>query len=124
MVERAADTFFDGCRYPESSADVLEERLRLILEVRPGERPLLPSFGCRVHDLEAIDSEHERQVAAVLIEEALRDWAPWAGVRRVSLLDVEEDRIRLRLTGRMPSLELSFHRRETAGSRTTGKGKP
>ena len=64
MVERAADTFFDGCRYPESPADVLEERLRLILEVRPGERPLLPSFGCRVHDLEAIDSEHERQVCA------------------------------------------------------------
>ena len=124
MVERVADTFFDGCRYPESPADVLEERLRLILEVRPGERPLLPSFGCRVHDLEAIDSEHARQVAAVLIEEALRDWAPWAGVRRVSLLDVEEDRIRLRLTGRMPSLELSFHRRETAGSRTTVKGKP
>ncbi len=124
MVERAADTFFAGCRYPESSADVLEERLRLILEVRPGERPLLPSFGCRVHDLEAIDSEHERQVAAVLIEEALRDWAPWAGVRRVSLLDVEEDRIRLRLTGRMPSLELSFHRRETVGSRATVKGKP
>ena len=123
MVGRAVDTFFAGCRYPESPVDVIEERLRLILEVRPGERALLPSFGCRVHDLEAIDSEHQRQVAAVLIEEALRDWAPWAGVRRVSLLDVEEDRIRLRLTGRMPSLELSFHRRETAGSRTTVKGK-
>ena len=124
MVERAADTFFDGCRYPESPADVLEERLRLILEVRPGERPLLPSFGCRVHDMEAIDSEHERQVAAVLIEEALRDWAPWAGVRRVNLLEVDEGRIRLRLTGRIPALELSFRRRETAGSRTTVKGKP
>ena len=110
MVERAADTFFDGCRYPESPADVLEERLRLILEVRPGERALLPSFGCRVHELPAIETEHERRLAEVLIEEALHDWAPWAGVRRVLLLSAEEEQISLRLTGRLPGMEISFQR--------------
>ena len=126
MTGRAevADTFFAGCGHPEGSAGAIEERLRLILEVRPGERPLLPAFGCRVHDLEAIETEHERQVAAALIEKALRDWAPWVGVRRVNLLEVEGGRVRLRLTGRIPALEFGFHWREAAGFRALGEEKP
>jgi phage baseplate assembly protein W len=112
MVARVAETdrFFENCGGPPVSATALKERLRLILEVRPGERALLPSFGCRVHELPAIETEHERRLAEVLIEEALHDWAPWAGVRRVLLLSVEEERISLRLTGRLPGLEISFQR--------------
>jgi phage baseplate assembly protein W len=112
MVARAAatDKFFENCGGPPMSAAAIEERLRLTLEVRPGERALLPSFGCRVHELPAIETEHERRLAEVLIEEALHDWAPWAGVRRVSLLSVGEEQISLRLTGRLPGMEISFRR--------------
>ena len=112
MVARVAETdkFFGNCGGPPVSATAFKERLRLILEVRPGERALLPSFGCRVHELPAIETEHERRLAEVLIEEALHDWAPWAGVRRVLLLSVEEEQISLRLTGRLPGMEMSFQR--------------
>ena len=112
MVARVAeaDRFFENCGGPPVSATALKERLRLILEVRPGERALLPSFGCRVHELPAIETEHERRLAEVLIEEALHDWAPWAGVCRVLLLSVEEEQISLRLTGRLPGMEISFQR--------------
>jgi len=115
MVGRAItkDDFFGNRGGQGGSAAMMEERLRLILEVRPGERSLLPSFGCRVHELPAIETEHERQLAEVLVEEALRDWAPWAGVRRVQLLAVEKEKILLRLTGRLPGLELSIRRSET-----------
>ncbi len=112
MVARASATgkFFENCGGPLVSATAIEERLRLILEVRPGERALLPSFGCRVHELPAIETEHERRLAEVLIEEALYDWAPWAGVRRVLLLSVEQEQISLRLTGRLSGMEISFQR--------------
>mgnify|MGYP003311698888 CR=1 FL=1 len=68
MVARVAeaDRFFENCGGPPVSATALKERLRLILEVRPGERALLPSFGCRVHELPAIETEHERRLAEVL----------------------------------------------------------
>ena len=112
MVARVAATaeFFGNCGGSLVSATAIEERLRLILEVRPGERALLPSFGCRVHELPAIETEHERRLAEVLIEEALHDWAPWAGVRRVLLLSAEEEELSLRLTGRLPGMEISFQR--------------
>ena len=112
MVARASvtDTFFGDHGGTDLPIPVLEERLRLILEVRPGQRPLLPSFGCRVHELPAIETEHERRLAEVLIEEALHDWAPWAGVRRVLLLSVAQEQISLRLTGRFSGMEISFQR--------------
>ena len=123
MVARASvtDTFFGDHGGTDLPIPVLEERLRLILEVRPRQRPLLPSFGCRVHELAAIETEQQRQLAAVLVEESLRDWAPWAGVRSVHLLAVDKERIRLRLTGRLPGLELSF-RRAAGPGKVEGKG--
>lgn len=117
MVGRieTADAFFAGGRELERNAELIEERLRLILEVRQGERPLLPSFGCRVHELPAIEAPHERRVAEVFIEEALRDWAPWAGVRRAKLLAAEAGMIRVRLEGRAPVMEITFGLQEPPG---------
>ena len=110
MVSRieATDAFFAGTRELGADGGLVEERLRLILEVRPGERPLLPSFGCRVHGMEAIETQHDEQLAAVFIEETLGEWAPWAGVRRVKILAVDGAQIQVRLEGRAPVMDISF----------------
>ena len=110
MVSRieTTDAFFAGTRELGADAGLVEERLRLLLEVRPGERPLLPSFGCRVHGMAAIETQHDQQLAAVFIEEALGEWAPWAGVRRVKILAVECVKIQVRLEGRAPMMDITF----------------
>lgn len=110
MVGRieTTDAFFAGTRELGADAGLVEERLRLLLEVRPGERPLLPSFGCRVHGMAAIETQHDQQLAAVFVEEALGEWAPWAGVRRVRILAVEGVKIQVRLEGRAPVMDITF----------------
>ena len=110
MVGRVetVDAFFAGTRELEADGKLVEDRLRLILEVRPGERSLLPSFGCRVHGMEKIETEHDRQLATVFIEEALVEWAPWAGVRRVKLLAARDGKIQVSLEGAGPLMNLTF----------------
>lgn len=75
-----------GCLRHGVARDV-EETARLVLEVAPGERPLLPEFGWRGHLLPRLEPSVERAVAGVLAEEALGRWAPDLAVQRV---DVEE----------------------------------
>ena len=110
MVGRVetVDAFFAGTRDLEADGRLVEERLRLILEVQPGERPLLPSFGCRVHGMGKIETQHERQLAAVFIEEALAEWAPWAGVRRVKILAAGDGKIQVSLEGGGGLMNLTF----------------
>ena len=112
MVGRAetVDAFFAGTRELAADDRLVEERLRLILEVCPGERPLLPSFGCRVHAMEKIETPRELQLAEVFIEEALGEWAPWAGVRRVKVLAAQEGEIQVSLQGRGELMKLTFRR--------------
>ncbi len=61
------------------------ERIRRILAIVPGERRLLPEFGCRVH---AVDpkSPGAHDLAAGLIEDALDRWAPELGCGAVEIL--------------------------------------
>jgi hypothetical protein len=101
-----------GGRRPPS----VRERLRLVLEVEPGERPLLPEFGCAVHRMPSIESEHERQIAAVLVEEALERWAPWARVRRADVVGGTPRRLALVLSTPAGKMELEIERvRASAG---------
>lgn len=86
----------DG-RFPALRPAPVADTARLILEVVPGERRLLPAFGCRVHLLAAIDSAADRELAAVLVEEALERWAPDLRVERAEVTSVEEGVIGLRL---------------------------
>ena len=123
MVGRieTANAFFAGGRELGRNASLVREHLRLVLEVRPGERPLLPAFGCRVHEMPGIETQHERQVAAVFIEDALGDWAPWAGVRRVKLLGVEDGMIQVRLEGRAPAMEITCCLQDPPGPEAGGE---
>jgi hypothetical protein len=75
----------------------VEDSLRLVLDVVPGERPLRPEFGCRVHFLEPVAGEVDGQLAAALVEEAVERWLGWLGVRRVDVDSQEAGALRLRL---------------------------
>ena len=55
----------------------IEESIRLILGTSPGERPMRPEFGCRVHDyvFAPADAETASLVAAD-VRRALERWEP------------------------------------------------
>ena len=95
----------------------LVDTARLVLEVIPGERPLMPEFGCRLHHLTSLDGERERQIAAALVEEALERWTPWLGVERVEVLEAAQGEVRLALRARGSWHEMSLSlRRPAAGA--------
>jgi uncharacterized protein len=62
----------------------IEESIFLILSTTPGERPMLPEFGCGIHDILFAPSD-SRTVALVvhLVRQALTKFEP-----RIDLLDV------------------------------------
>jgi len=55
----------------------IEESIRLILGTSPGERPMRPEFGCRVHDyvFAPADAETASRIAAE-VRIALERWEP------------------------------------------------
>lgn len=62
----------------------IQESLRLILGTAPGERPMRPEFGCRIH--EHVFGPANSTTAAMVgldVREAIERWEP-----RVDLLDV------------------------------------
>lgn len=62
----------------------IEESLLLILATAPGERPMLPDFGCGIHDL-TFEPNNSRTIALVVLlaRQALVKYEP-----RVDVLDV------------------------------------
>ena len=73
----------------------IEESIRLILGTAPGERPMRPEFGCRIHD--EIFAEADAATAgriATDVRTALRRWEPRIDVEEVVVtLDVENPSI-------------------------------
>ena len=63
----------------------IEEAIRLILGTSPGERPMRPEFGCRIHEylFASADSETANAIGAE-VRSALRRWEP-----RIDVADVE-----------------------------------
>ncbi len=62
-------------------------RIRAVLGVEPGERPLCPEFGWAAHAMGPLDSDAKRAVAAVLAEDALRRWVGDLAVDRIDVLE-------------------------------------
>jgi phage baseplate assembly protein W len=62
----------------------IEEAIRLILGTSPGERPMRPEFGCRIHEyvFSSADGGTASAIAAE-VKAALRRWEP-----RVDVADV------------------------------------
>lgn len=62
----------------------IEEAIRLILATAPGERPMRPEFGCRIHDY--VFSSADATTAGLIayeVEAALLRWEP-----RIEVLEV------------------------------------
>lgn len=68
---------------------------RLVLEVVPGERRLLPEFGWRGHFLPDLESPAGQALGGVFAEEDLSRWAPDLGVERVDVIRVDGDEVHL-----------------------------
>jgi phage baseplate assembly protein W len=62
----------------------VEEAIRMILMTRPGERPMRPEFGCRIHEL-AFDPNDAATagLARRYVQEALLRWEP-----RIQVLNI------------------------------------
>ena len=88
---------------------------RWVLEIVPGERRLLPEFGCRVHEVESLATPVSREVAAALVEDALERWVPRLRVDRAEVVPSGGGKlaVRLRAGGNWHSLEIS-HRHPSA----------
>jgi phage baseplate assembly protein W len=64
----------------------IEEAIRLILGTSPGERPMRPEFGCRIH--EYVFSPADSATATALgneVRSALRRWEPRIDVEEVNV---------------------------------------
>jgi phage baseplate assembly protein W len=63
----------------------IRQNISIILGTQPGERQMLPDFGCRIHELLfAPDNSYAGQLAARHVEDALRRWEP-----RIEVIGVE-----------------------------------
>jgi Bacteriophage baseplate protein W len=62
----------------------IEEAIRLIIGTAPGERPMRPEFGCRIHDyvFASADGTTASAIGAE-VTEALRRWEPRIDVEDV-----------------------------------------
>jgi len=74
----------DGCLAWVDGAEKIRQSIWIILSTAPGERQMLPDFGCGIHDLvfEANTASLRAQVAA-RVRAALSRWEP-----RIDVLDV------------------------------------
>ena len=62
----------------------IRQNISIILGTRPGERQMLPKFGCRVHELMfAPNTRTTAHVAARHVEDALRRWERRIEVEKV-----------------------------------------
>lgn len=77
-----------------------EENIRqcitVILGTRPGERQMLPDFGCRIHELLfAPNNQTTAQVAATHVREALGRWEPRIEVETVNATNEPSGAVRV-----------------------------
>jgi phage baseplate assembly protein W len=68
-----------------SDEENIRENITILLSTRPGERQMLPGYGCRVHELLfAPHTSATSTQAAAYVEEAITRWEP-----RVKVLHVD-----------------------------------
>ena len=78
------DTATGGLKMSETE-DNIRQSIHIILATRPGERQMLPKFGCRVHELLfAPNTSSTAAVAAHYVRDAIARWEPRVEVKRAS----------------------------------------
>src|SRR5262245_538945 len=64
----------------------IEEALRLILGTSPGERPMRPEFGCRIHEFVFASADGSTaSLLAAEVNRALAQWEPRIDVEDVAV---------------------------------------
>jgi uncharacterized protein len=75
-----------------SSEREIAEAIRLIVSTTPGERPMRPDFGCRIHDF--VFAPADAMTAAAISDEVTRAVTMWehrVDVERVDVLQAPDD---------------------------------
>jgi Bacteriophage baseplate protein W len=99
----------------------IEESILLILSTAPGERPMLPDFGCGIHDL--LMAPNDPRTVALVVHMVRRSLTRYES--RIDLLDVSADNTpdapnlllirlsyRIRATNAMGNLVYPFYIKE------------
>jgi hypothetical protein len=74
----------------------IQESITVILGTRPGERQMLPEFGCRIHELMfAPANQTTASLISHRVEEALARWEPRIKVERVEAWPDPGGRVRV-----------------------------
>jgi hypothetical protein len=77
-------TDVNGSIATAGGADNLDQALQLIIATAPGERPMRPDFGCRIHDhIFAPMTESTIGTIAFEVERAVARWEPRVDVESV-----------------------------------------
>lgn len=70
----------------------LDEAIRLVVGTAPGERPMRPAFGCRIHDhVFAPINDTTIGTIAFEVEQAVARWEPRVDVTSVDVFADEDD---------------------------------
>ena len=96
----------------------IAEAIRLIVSTTPGERPMRPEFGCRIHDF--VFAPADAMTAAAIsseVERAVTMWEHRVDVEAVDVLQAPEDQTvfyidihyRLRATNSRYNLVFPFY---------------
>lgn len=84
----------------------IRECVTLILGTRPGERQMLPEFGCRIHELVfGPNTQSTATLVAHYVEEALGRWEPRIDVTDVSAQPDPKGTVRVTVSYRIKSTE-------------------
>lgn len=76
-----------GAVATSSAEDNIRESMTLVLGTRPGERQMLPDFGCRIHELVYTpNTQANASLIAYHVRAALQRWEP-----RIDVLDVKAE---------------------------------
>ncbi len=84
--------------------DNIQECITLILGTRPGERQMLPEFGCRIHEL--MFSPNTQTTATLVgyhVQKALARWEPRIEVTKVDAWPDDSGKVRVLVKYRVKS---------------------
>lgn len=88
-------TSANGPRYT-AGADKIRQSIWLILSTAKGERPMLPDFGCGVHDLVfAANTAGFRGLVTAEVRDAITRWEPRVDVLEVRVESPDDARNRV-----------------------------
>jgi phage baseplate assembly protein W len=74
----------------------IRQSITLILGTKPGERPMLPEFGCRIHQyLFAPNTHATGNMIAHHVEKALKRWEPRINVEGVRARTGQQGEVRV-----------------------------